>query len=113
MSDFLASNFERTLRVANRRHDLVAIVLEDPREFDLPAIGIVELEDAETGEGILVDFGNAGVRYDFQQLARKERDDREALFRRVGLDAVNISTEGAYHEPLMRFFKMRARKIRV
>ncbi len=113
VSDFLASNFERTLRVANRRHDLVAIVLEDPREFDLPAIGIVELEDAETGEGILVDFGNAGVRYDFQQLARKERDDREALFRRVGLDAVNISTEGAYHEPLMRFFKMRARKIRV
>ena len=113
VSDFLASNYERALRVANRRHDLVAIVLEDPREFDLPAIGIVELEDAETGEGVMVDFGNAGVRYDFQHWARQAREDREALFRRVGLDAVTISTEGAYHEPLMRFFRMRARKIRV
>ncbi len=113
VSDFFASDFERALRVANRRHDLVAIVLEDPREFDVPAIGIVELEDAETGEGVMVDLGNAAVREAFQKRARKERDDRDALFRRMGLDAVNISTQGAYHEPLMQFFKMRARKIRI
>ena len=111
-SDFFASNYEKALRVANRRHDLIAITLEDPREYDLPAIGIVELEDAETGEGILVDFGDAGVREAFQKLTRKERDDREALFRRMGLDAVNISTQGAYHEPLMQFFRMRAKKIK-
>ena len=112
VSDFFASNYEKALRVANRRHDLVAIALEDPREYDLPAIGIVELEDAETGEGILVDFGDASVRDAFQKLTRKERDDREALFQRMGLDAVNISTQEAYHEPLMQFFRMRAKKIK-
>ncbi len=112
VSDFFASDYEKALRVANRRHDLVAIALEDPREYDLPAIGIVELEDAETGEGIMVDFGDAAVRETFQKLTKKERDDREALFRRMGLDAVNISTQGAYHEPLMQFFRMRAKKIK-
>ena len=112
VSDFFASDYEKALRVANRRHDLIAITLEDPREYDLPAIGIVELEDAETGEGILVDFGDAAVREAFQKLTRKERDEREALFRRMGLDAVNISTQGAYHEPLMQFFRMRAKKIK-
>ena len=112
VSDFFASDYEKALRVANRRHDLVAIALEDPREYDLPAIGIVELEDAETGEGIMVDFGDAAVRDAFQKLTRKERDDRDSLFRRMGLDAVNISTQGAYHEPLMQFFRMRAKKIK-
>ena len=112
VSDFFASDYEKALRVANQRHDLVAIALEDPREYDLPAIGIVELEDAETGEGIMVDFGDAAVREAFQKLTKKERDDREALFRRMGLDAVNISTQGAYHEPLMQFFRMRAKKIK-
>lgn len=112
VSDFFTSNYEKALRVANRRHDLIAIALEDPREYDLPAIGIVELEDAETGEGIMVDFGDATVRDAFQKLTRKERDDREALFQRMGLDAVSISTQGAYHEPLMQFFRMRAKKIK-
>jgi uncharacterized protein (DUF58 family) len=112
VSDFFASDYEKALRVANRRHDLIAIALEDPREYDLPAIGIVELEDAETGEGIMVDFGDAAVRDAFQKLMQKERDDREVLFRRMGLDAVNISTQGAYHEPLMQFFRMRAKKIK-
>ncbi len=112
VSDFFASDYEKALRVANRRHDLVAIALEDPREYDLPAIGIVELEDAETGEGIMVDFGDSAVRDAFQKLTRKERDERDSLFRRMGLDAVNISTRGAYHEPLMQFFRMRAKKIK-
>lgn len=112
VSDFFASDYEKALRVANRRHDLIAIALEDPREYHMPAIGIVELEDAETGEGIMVDFGDAAVRDAFQNLTRKERDDREALFRRMGLDAVNISTQGTYHEPLMQFFRMRAKKIK-
>ena len=112
VSDFFASDYEKSLRVANRRHDLIAIALEDPREYDLPAIGIVELEDAETGEGIMVDFGDSAVRDAFQKLTRKERDERDSLFRRMGLDAVNISTQGAYHEPLMQFFRMRAKKIK-
>lgn len=112
VSDFYASDYEKALRVANRRHDLVAIALEDPREYALPSIGIVELEDAETGEGVLVDFGDAAVRDAFGNMAEKEREDRDVLFRRIGLDAVNISTEGSYADPLMQFFKMRAQKIR-
>ena len=61
----------------------------------------------------MVDFGDRAVREAFGQIAQKERADREGLFRRIGLDAVNISAMGSYADPLMQFFKMRAQKIRV
>jgi len=112
VSDFMASGYEKALRIAHRRHDLVALVLGDPREFELPDIGIVELEDAETGAGMLVDFGDAGVREVFATHARHMAETRRRMFRSLGVDAVEISTRISYVEPLMRFFKMRARKMR-
>lgn len=112
VSDFMGGAYEKALRVANRRHDMVAVSLTDPRESALPDIGIVELEDAETGEGVLVDFGDPTVREMFHRHAQEEADLRRRLFHRTGVDLVEISTQASYAEPLMQFFKRRARKIR-
>ncbi|MCZ6632100.1 MAG: DUF58 domain-containing protein [bacterium] len=112
VSDFMDTHFEAPLRVANRRHDLVGIALQDPREMALPDIGIVELEDAETGEGILVDFADSEVRDLFAREAKRRREDRESMFRSIGMDTVEINAGKSYVDPLMQFFRIRARRIR-
>jgi uncharacterized protein (DUF58 family) len=112
VSDFMADGYEKALRIANKRHDLVAIALSDPREVDLPDIGIVELEDAETGEGVLVDFGDSEVRRLFSNMAIETAQKRTQMFRKVGVDTVEIGMQEPYTEPLMRFFKRRAQKRR-
>lgn len=112
VSDFLADGYEAALRVAARRHDLVAVVLEDPRERALPEVGIVELEDAETGEEILVDTADPELRALFARYSAEAAARRERLFRSVGIDRVEIRTDASYVDALMRFFKVRAQKIR-
>ncbi|MFT5369797.1 MAG: hypothetical protein ACI8V2_004775 [Candidatus Latescibacterota bacterium] len=112
VSDFMADGYEKALRIANKRHDLIAVALSDPREEELPNIGIVELEDAETGEGILVDFGDAEVRRLFSQMAIDRAEKRAQMFRKVGVDTIEIGMQESYTEPLMRFFKTRMRKRR-
>ncbi|MDA0748592.1 MAG: DUF58 domain-containing protein [bacterium] len=113
VSDFLASGYEAALQVAGKRHDLVAVRLQDPREEDLPDVGIVELEDAETGEEILVDTSDAELRRLFAEYSAKAVQVRDRLFRSTGIDRVDISTADSYVDPLMRFFKMRAQKMRM
>ncbi len=112
VSDFMAEGYEKALRIANKRHDLVAIALSDPREVDLPDIGIVELEDAETGEGVWVDFGDSEVRRLFSNMAIETAQKRTQMFRKVGVDTVEIGMQEPYTEPLMRFFKRRSQKRR-
>ncbi len=112
ISDFMAADYGPALRVASRRHDLVPITLKDPREGALPDIGIVELEDAETGEEILVDTSDPELRASFAELSRAAAAERKRLFRSVGIDAIDVNTDASYVEPLMQFFRMRARKIR-
>jgi uncharacterized protein (DUF58 family) len=113
ISDFMDSGYEAALRVANRRHDLVTIALKDPREAVLPDVGIVELEDAETGEEILVDTSDSELRTSFARFSRGAVEARDRLFRTIGIDTIDVNTNASYVEPLMRFFKMRARKIRI
>ena len=113
ISDFMDSGYEAALRVANRRHDLVTIALKDPREAVLPDVGIVELEDAETGEEILVDTSDSALRTSFARFSQEAVEARDRLFRTVGIDTIDVNTNASYVEPLMQFFKMRARKIRI
>ncbi|MBT3604326.1 MAG: DUF58 domain-containing protein [Candidatus Latescibacteria bacterium] len=112
VSDFMADGYEKALRISNKRHDVVAIALSDPREVDLPDIGIVELEDAETGEGLLVDFGDSEVRRLFTKMATDKTHQREQMFRKVGVDTIAIGMQESYTEPLMRFFKNRVQRRR-
>ena len=112
VSDFLSAGFDAPLRVASKRHDLIAMALEDPRERTIPNVGIVELEDAETGEEILVDTSDPYFREQQARLAREAVAGRDRLFRSTGVDRVEIRTDASYVEPLMQFFRMRALKIR-
>lgn len=112
LSDFLASGWERQLGVTARRHDTVAFVVEDPRERELPAAGWVELEDLESGERVLLDSSDADVRARYAALAAERRSARDAVFRKLGLDAIPLETGTPYIKPLLGFFETRARRVR-
>jgi len=119
VSDFLAEGYEAAIRVSSRRHDLIAVEIQDPRESDLPDMGIVELEDAETGEEIFLDTSDRyGIDLYSRQMQAYRASVRETL-RSVGVDQIHVdsgeidpNTQTAYVRPLMDFFRMRARKIR-
>ncbi|HNS72808.1 MAG TPA: DUF58 domain-containing protein [bacterium] len=112
ISDFLSSGYEKALQIANKRHDIVAISLTDPRELELPDVGFIELEDAETGETWLLDTADEGTRRAFSKRAQQGRGGRQKLFRSMNVDQVEINTRASYVEPLIRFFKMRAKRYR-
>lgn len=112
VSDFRARDYERALRVANRKHDIVAIAVRDPREDTLPDVGIVELEDAETGEEMLVDTSDVATREAFAARAESDRIERGRAFRSIGVDTVEVTTATSYVDPLIRFFQSRAARLR-
>ncbi|MDE2834014.1 MAG: DUF58 domain-containing protein [Bacteroidota bacterium] len=111
VSDFLDRGFERPLRMVSRHHDTVAVHLQDSREFELPALGLMQLIDTETQSGLLVDSGSRSARRAFAQAARLHRDYLQTLFRRAGVDSVAIRCGEDYVEPLARFFRARAQAV--
>ncbi len=112
VSDFLSADYEKALRIANRKHDVVAIQIVDPRETELPAVGYLELEDAETGETILLNTRRREVREIFGQRAGEVMQERSKLFKSMSIDSIVIRTDQSYFEPLIRFFRMRAKRFR-
>ncbi len=112
VSDFISSSYEKALQIANKRHDIVAVTITDPREIDLPNVGFIELEDAETGETFLVDTSSLDVRNDFASATSAIVQEREKLFRSLNVDSIDIRTDQSYIEPLIRFFRMRAKRFR-
>ena len=112
ISDFMDSNYERLLRILNKRHDIVGISISDPRERDLTDIGLVELEDAETGESLFLDTGDDLLKKELAKRRVSFTEGRNRAFRSMGIDSVDISTDRSYIEPLILFFKMRARRFR-
>lgn len=112
VSDFLSQNYEQALRIANKKHDIVAVNIVDPREMELPSIGYIELEDAETGEQIVLDTSDASVRDLFSKKTTESMMKREKLFQSMNVDSISIHTNESYFEPLMKFFRMRAKRFR-
>jgi uncharacterized protein (DUF58 family) len=112
ISDFWAPEYQRPLRVASRRHDLIAVLVSDPRELELPPMGWVEFEDAESGELLLVDTNSRSFRSAFQQRARAAAAGRQQLLKQLHMDTVEIWTDQPYDRPLMHFFRQRALRIR-
>ncbi len=111
LSDFLASNYERSLRQANKRHDMIALTISDHREKELPRIGFMELEDAETGESLLIDTLDQNLCNNFKLFRQKEDDDRRHLFRSMDLDYVSLSTNVSYIKPLLTLFRRREKRL--
>lgn len=112
ISDFLSGGFARPLRVAARKHDIIAMTVTDPREETLPPIGLLDLEDAETGERLIVDATDRRTREQFARLAQDRRASREDLFRSIGIDALELFTDRPYDAALVRFFHRRALRLR-
>ncbi len=112
LSDFLDEGFDRPYKRAGRRHDLVAVRISDPRELTLPAVGLVQLEDAETGQPLLVDTSSRAVRTYFEEQAQERRKTFEQLARAAGTDIVDVSTDGGHFDALLRFFRLRERRRR-
>jgi uncharacterized protein (DUF58 family) len=113
LSDFLAAEpYEHSLRIAAARHDLVPIVVHDPREDELVDVGIAYLEDLETGALVAVDTSSRAVREAYRQKVARQRTQRDALFKRLGLDSISVSTAQPYMRPLGEFFRRRAARMR-
>jgi len=110
VSDFQATSFEKPLRAARQRHDVVAITLTDPREVSLAGVGLLSLEDPETGEQAVVDSSDRGFRELYEAHARTEQHERTRLFRVSGVDSIDVWTDKSYVDPLVRFFTARANR---
>ena len=111
ISDFIAEGYDKALRAARKKHDLVSICITDPRELELPKAGIVDLQDAETGETILIDTSDNNFREQFSLLADKKMRDRFDMFRSMGLDYIDIRTDTPYTDPIVKFFRMREKRL--
>ena len=111
VSDFLDSGYEKALKIAGRKHDLVAVQLHDPREADLPDVGLIRLTDAETGAERLLDSSMRPVRAMYRQQWLRRKEERERMFLHANVDAISIDVHGSYVQPLVKFFKMRERRL--
>ena len=104
------TGYERLLRAAARHHDMICVPVSDPAESELPDVGLVELEDPETGELALVDTSSAAVRRAFSAKADEEKEELRRFFLKTGIDTLPISTDRPYVDAVRGLFKRRARK---
>ena len=112
MSDFRDNNYEKPLKRINPRHDLVAISVADRRETEFPDVGLIELEDTETGEIILFDSSSTKTRRHFQKKNLDEINKRKKIFLENKIDNIEIYTDQPYTQSLIHFFQYRHRKER-
>ena len=113
LSDFQTPDFSRELSVTSRRHDLVAIPVIDPREEELPDIGLVTLEDSETGELIEINTSDRALRAAYSHLFYKRRDELFKNLQRKRIDTISLKTNDDYLPALRTFFKNRERRLAV
>jgi uncharacterized protein (DUF58 family) len=112
VSDFIASGFEAPLRVAAQRHDFIAVTITDPREMSLTNVGLIELEDPETGQTMLVNTRSKTVRERFHQEAVRRMEALRSFFKVHGIDEIPVTTEADYIGSLVKFFKKREKMYR-
>jgi uncharacterized protein (DUF58 family) len=111
ISDFIcAPGWERPLTLLNRRHEVLAVRLWDPREVELPDIGVVIMEDAETGEQLYVDTHDKRFRQRFAEIGRQRQDELDQAFKRAGVDALSLSTEEDLVRAIVRFATLRSQR---
>jgi uncharacterized protein (DUF58 family) len=110
LSDFLDGGSRRALKIASRRHDVVGVVLEDPRDAELPPIGLVSFEDRESGRQQVVDTSDPRLRAAYRERHARASTERDRMLRAVDVDAVRVRTDKPYVDALRRFFDMRERQ---
>lgn len=108
ISDFMDSEFEKELTIANRKHDIVALQVYDIRETEIPDVGLIKLKDAETGERIWVDTSDSRLRKSYKNAWGQSQLALQKIFTRSGVDSVSVSTADDYVKSLIKLFRMRA-----
>lgn len=112
LSDFFTSGYDRALSLAAARHDVIPVLLVDPRDEKLPDVGLASFEDFETGDSVVVDTSSPRVRAHYTRTMRKMRDDKIRTFRKLGLDHCIVRTDRPYIQPLRDLFARRAKRAR-
>lgn len=112
ISDFITEGFEKSLRIAAQRHDLIPVRVVDPAEETLPDVGIARVEDLETGELCDIDTSDPRVRALFAETVARENARRDQLFRRLDIDHVRVRTDGSYVDPLAQLFRRRQARMK-
>jgi uncharacterized protein (DUF58 family) len=110
ISDFLNEGYDDALKIAARKHDLIGVRLFDPREAELVPVGLVRVRDAETGEAVWADTSDRRVIQRYAQWWRDRETERIRLFRRSGVDGIDIRIDRSYINPLMNFFRAREKR---
>ncbi|UCH82289.1 MAG: DUF58 domain-containing protein [Nitrospiraceae bacterium] len=111
ISDFYAADFKKPLSVTGKGHDMVAVSITDPRELELPDMGIINIEDAESGEHFMLDTSSFALRRDYSARALKMFDERKRMFRSIPIDHIELRTDRPYNQELYKFFRMRERRM--
>lgn len=109
ISDFMDSDYEAPLKIANKKHDVIAIKINDPREEELPNVGLIQMKDAESGQLKWVDTSNPSVRNTYESYYKAKTEATQQLFKNSGVDTIQLRTDKDYIKPLIRFFKKRNR----
>jgi len=112
LSDFFAGDYERALSLASARHDVIPVILVDPRDEELPDVGLASFEDLETGESVVVDTSSPRVRAYYAHQMRHLQSQQVKLFRKLGLDHCVVRTDQPYIKPLHDLFARRSRRAR-
>lgn len=112
VSDFLGEGYPKPLRILGKRHDVIAVSVTDPREVTMPDVGLIELEDAETGEVVLLDTGSRKVRAQYEREGRGRAAALKVALASSGVDQVEVMTDRDYLRSLLKFFRTRERRAR-
>ena len=111
ISDFNDKDFEKSIKITSKKHDVVAIQISDPREKEMPEIGLMEVEDAETGKTEVIDTSDAVFAREFKRKAAEKEERIKTIFNKASVDSIILSTGKPYIVPLVQFFKLRERRI--
>jgi uncharacterized protein (DUF58 family) len=111
VSDFQTTGYERAMRIARRRHDVIPITITDRREVELPAVRFIDFVDGETGEFVTVDTSHAAFREEYRRRAQSIMESRRREFRRMDIDSIDLFTGRSFVEPLQRFFHARETRL--
>jgi uncharacterized protein (DUF58 family) len=107
ISDFQDDGFEDALKIANRKHDLIALKISDKREYELPNVGLIQIKNAETGKKIWIDTSHKKLREAFKKSGRKKEFQLDDIFLKSGVDVAKIKTGEDYVKPLTNLFQKR------
>jgi uncharacterized protein (DUF58 family) len=110
VSDFLADDFSKPLKILKNRHDVIMVNINDEREMEIPDVGYIELEDEETGEQMLVNTSDPVFRKEYSKLVNRRYRKLENLMKKINIDMIKLRSDEAFEVPLRQFFKMRSKR---